>query len=142
MGPTIAPRSKIVSPATQASVVPSAATMITIVAYGLVSGAMPGISSRRSRGSDGGRRRRGTASGSAPRSSLGARLRTRWPQYGHSVTYMLTSEPQFLQTTNSSASLTDSRIPPGRARQEGLSVYAEVFSMISPTTSRRSWLAS
>jgi hypothetical protein len=41
-------------------------------------------------------------------------LRTRWPQYGHSVTYMLTSEPQFLQTTNSSASLTVSEDTPGR----------------------------
>src|SRR2546423_8668914 len=82
---------------------------------------MPGISSRRRRGSEGGRRRRrGRASGSAARSSFGARLRTRWPQYGHSVTYMLTSEPQFLQTTNSSASLTESRIPPVRVRQEAL----------------------
>src|SRR2546423_6455180 len=81
---------------------------------------MPGISSRRSRGSDGGRRRRrGRASGSAPRSSLGARLRTRWPQYGHSVTYMLTSEPQFLQTTNSSASLTVSEDTPGRPAPSG-----------------------
>src|SRR5947207_10527989 len=78
---------------------------------------MPGISSRRSRDSDGGRRRRrGRASGSASGSSFGARLRTRWPQYGHSVTYMLTSEPQFLQTTNSSASLTGPRIPPARDR--------------------------
>ena len=38
-----------------------------------------------------------------PRSIFGARLRTRCPQYGHSVTYGLTSDPQFLQTTKRSA---------------------------------------
>ena len=36
------------------------------------------------------------------RSIFGARLRTRCPQYGHSVTYGLTSDPQFLQTTKRS----------------------------------------
>ena len=84
-------------------------------------------------------------------SSFGARLRTRWPQYGHSVTYMLTSEPQFLQTTNSSASLTVVRGYPRLTRahraprtgtRAGRPAYAEVLSMISRTTSRRSWFAS
>jgi hypothetical protein len=35
--------------------------------------------------------------------SFGARLRSRVPQYGHSVTYGLTSEPHCLHTTNRSA---------------------------------------
>ena len=53
------------------------------------------------------RRRRSRASSrtrtsSPTRSSFGARLRSRVPQYGHSVTYGLTSEPQLLQTTDSS----------------------------------------
>ena len=56
-----------------------------------------------------GRRRRRfgrCASSTSPRrSSFGARLRSRAPQYGHSVTYGLTSEPQFLQMTLSSVSL-------------------------------------
>ena len=39
---------------------------------------------------------------SPTRSSFGARFRSRVPQYGHSVTYGLTSEPQLLQTTDSS----------------------------------------
>ena len=48
----------------------------------------------------------GCASSASPRrSSFGARLRSRAPQYGHSVTYGLTSEPQFLQMTLSSVSL-------------------------------------
>jgi hypothetical protein len=34
---------------------------------------------------------------------LGARLRRRCPQYGHSVMYGLTSDPHCLQTTNRSA---------------------------------------
>jgi hypothetical protein len=63
---------------------------------------MPGISSRRMRGSE----RRDFFGfgglGSPPLSSFGARLRTRCPQYGHSVTYGLTSDPQFLQTTKRS----------------------------------------
>src|SRR3954453_5630040 len=71
------------------------------VPYGRVSGAMPSISSGRSRGRRLRRPVRGR-SDSLLRSSFGARLRTRWPQYGHSVTYGLTSEPQFLQTTNRS----------------------------------------
>src|SRR5919109_4271485 len=69
------------------------------VAYGRVSGAIPAISSARSRGSLVRRRRFG---GVAPRSIFGARLRTRCPQYGHSVTYGLTSDPQFLHTTKRS----------------------------------------
>src|SRR4051794_8393148 len=114
-------------PATAVIVVASAATIRMPVAYGRTSGAMPGISSRRSRGSEGGlRRRRGAASAPSPRSIFGARLRTRWPQYGHSVTYMLTSDLQFLQTTNSSASLTVSEDTPGDEALGG--VYAAVFS--------------
>jgi hypothetical protein len=35
--------------------------------------------------------------------SFGARLRSRCPQYGHSVMYGLTSEPHCLHTTNRSA---------------------------------------
>ena len=43
--------------------------------------------------------------GVPPRSSFGARLRSRVPQYGHSVMYGDTSEPQLLQTTNRSGPL-------------------------------------
>src|SRR3954447_18282406 len=73
--------------------------------------------SRRSRRSAERRRRRSRrvsrgASSSPRRSSFGARLRSRVPQYGHSVTYGLTSEPQLLQTTLSSVSAT----PPGYPR--------------------------
>ena len=39
------------------------------------------------------------------RSIFGARLRRRVPQYGHSVMYGLTSEPQFLHTTKRSGEL-------------------------------------
>src|SRR5438874_12248831 len=63
---------------------------------------MPGISPRRIRGSERDRRRLGAAGSPVPRSSFGARLRTRCPQYGHSMTYGLTSDPQFLQTTKRS----------------------------------------
>ena len=63
---------------------------------------MPAISSARNRGSFLARARR-LGWGSQPeRSIFGARFRTRCPQYGHSVTYGLTSDPQFLQTTNRS----------------------------------------
>src|SRR3954451_1464257 len=74
---------------------------------------MPGISPRRSGESRGARprRRRPPPSGSRPRSIFGARFLTRWPQYGHSVTYGLTSDEQFLQTTKRSGSLTEPRIP-------------------------------
>jgi hypothetical protein len=71
------------------------------VAYGRMSGAIPAISSARNRGSFARRRRFGGAA-PPPRSIFGARLRTRCPQYGHSVTYGLTSDPQFLQTTKRS----------------------------------------
>src|SRR5215211_996082 len=71
------------------------------VAYGRASGAIPAISSARRRGSFVRRRRFGGAA-PPPRSIFGARLRTRCPQYGHSVTYGLTSDPQFLQTTKRS----------------------------------------
>ena len=52
------------------------------------------------------RRSSRTRTSSPTRSSFGARLRRRVPQYGHSVTYGLTSDPQLLQTTDSSVSLT------------------------------------
>src|SRR4051794_41980103 len=49
------------------------------------------------------RERRGLGSEIVPsRSIFGARLRSRVPQYGHSVMYGETSAPQFLQTTNRS----------------------------------------
>jgi hypothetical protein len=58
-----------------------------IVAYGRDSARMPGISPRRRRGSEGaGVRRLRRFSATRPsRSSFGARLRSRLPQYGHSV---------------------------------------------------------
>src|SRR3712207_1946439 len=67
---------------------------------------IPGISPGRSRPRDG--RTRGAAFGSRrrpPLSSFGARLRRRLPQYGHSVMYGDTSEPQLLQTTKRSGLL-------------------------------------
>src|SRR5215213_4543561 len=64
---------------------------------------MPGISPARSGP------RRGLAAlggfGVPPRSSFGARLRSRVPQYGHSVMYGDTSRPQLLQTTKRSGPL-------------------------------------
>src|SRR4029077_6283747 len=73
------------------------------VAYGCRSGRMPGISPRRRRGSDVAVGRRLTRSRIRPsRSIFGARLRSRVPQYGHSVIYGLTSDPQFLHTTKRS----------------------------------------
>jgi hypothetical protein len=48
---------------------------------------------------------------SSPRSIFGARFLTRWPQYGHSVTYGLTSDPQFLQTTKRSGWLINRGYP-------------------------------
>ena len=98
-------------PVLATSVTSTAMAIRTIVASGRVSAAMPGISPARRRGSAGAAdRRRGSSS--SPRSIFGARLRTRWPQYGHSVTYGLTSDEQFLQTTNRSGSLTRPRILP------------------------------
>src|ERR687897_3812722 len=64
---------------------------------------MPGISPRR-RGPRRGREALG-GFGVPPRSSFGARLRSRVPQYGHSVMYGDTSEPQLLQTTKRSGPL-------------------------------------
>ena len=67
---------------------------------------MPGISPGRRRPSVGRRRRAAFGSfGTPPRSSFGARLRSRVPQYGHSVMYGETSDPHFLQTTNRSGPL-------------------------------------
>ena len=59
------------------------------------------------------RRPSARVSSSPRRSSFGARLRSRVPQYGHSVTYGLTSEPHFLQTTLSSGELTPETISGG-----------------------------
>src|SRR3954465_9013269 len=77
----------------------------TIVAHGLrsnVSVRRPGIRTSRSRR----RWRRGLGSEIVPsRSIFGARLRSRVPQYGHSVMYGDTSAPQFLQTTKRSGPL-------------------------------------
>jgi hypothetical protein len=81
-------------------------TSVQVATGRLSSGAMPGISSLRSFGRrSAARRRRGSLG--VPRSSFGARFRTRWPQYGHSVTYGLTGSLQFLQTTKRSGSATD-----------------------------------
>src|SRR3954454_8042506 len=101
-----------------------------MVAHGRVrpSARSPGISPGRSRPSRGLRSvavrlraRRPTRRGSraAPaglRSIFGARLRTRCPQYGDSVTYGLTSDPQFLQTTKRSAPRAIAFDDTGRAR--------------------------
>jgi hypothetical protein len=66
------------------------------------------------------------------RSIFGARLRSRWPQYGHSVMYGDTSELQFLQMTKRSGSVdTLARLS-----------HSAVAATISAMTSRRSWLAS
>src|SRR5215210_7136268 len=66
---------------------------------------MPGISFGRSRPSAGRRRGAFGGLGVPPRSSFGARLRSRLPQYGHSVMYGDTSRPQLRQTTNRSGPL-------------------------------------
>src|ERR687890_1919822 len=66
---------------------------------------MPGISLGRSRPSDGRLRGAFGGFGVPPRSSFGARLRSRLPQYGHSVMYGDTSRPQLRQTTNRSGPL-------------------------------------
>src|SRR5688500_19445960 len=66
---------------------------------------MPAISSALRRGSFLARLRRLVSGSPVDRSIFGARLRTRWPQYGHSVTYGLTSAEQFLQTTKRSGSV-------------------------------------
>src|SRR5436305_8519679 len=74
-----------------------------IVAYGRDSARIPGISPRRNLGSAGvgGRLRRRSLTRPS-RSIFGARLRSRLPQYGHSVMYGLTSDPQLLQITKRS----------------------------------------
>src|SRR5436190_5660067 len=103
------------------------------VAHGRVtpSAVRPGISPGRRRPSRGWRavavrarrprvRRRGSRGVPALRSIFGARLRTRCPQYGHSVTYGLTSDPQFLQTTNRSGCDTQIRgYPRGNRGRKG-----------------------
>src|SRR5262245_2662270 len=118
------------------------------VAYGFVSGAIPAISSARSRGSFLARLRRLVVGSPVERSILGARLRTRCPQYGHSVTYGLTSDPQFLQTTNRSGCDTvPLRVPGAESATGGYSPVASgrpgnVASGILPSASLRSWFAS
>src|SRR5436190_23022855 len=116
---------------------------VAIVAQGRTSGAIPSISSGRSRGRRD-RRRRGRRLPGAPLSSLGALLRTRCPQYGHSVTYGLTSDPQFLQTTKRSGCDTVfSEYPAALGYSRGTSTDSgREATRISPTTSRRSWFAS
>src|SRR4051812_29187592 len=81
------------------------ARTIVIVAYGRRSARMPGISPGFRRGRV--RRRRGGLGSrpTPPRSIFGARLRSRVPQYGHSVMYGDTSDPHFLQTTKRSGPL-------------------------------------
>src|SRR4051794_19152025 len=66
---------------------------------------MPGISPGLRRPSDGRLRGGFGAFGVPPRSSFGARLRNRLPQYGHSVMYGDTSRPQLRQTTKRSGPL-------------------------------------
>ena len=61
-------------------------------------------------------RRGGLAGGASGRSIFGARLRSRVPQYGHSVTYGLTSAWQFLHTTKRSGWDMRSILRSGRAR--------------------------
>src|SRR5215207_1127321 len=109
-------------PARPSSVTTTDARISAIVAYGRRSGLMPGISPRRS-GASRGRTRRG-ALGAPPRSSFGARLRSRVPQYGHSVMYGDTSEPQLLQMTKRSGPLAIGHrfYAPGRAARGGIAV--------------------
>ena len=78
-----------------------------IVAYGRRSARMPGISPGFRRLSVVRLPARGAWAPcrAPPRSSFGARLRSRVPQYGHSVMYGDTSEPHFLQTTKRSGPL-------------------------------------
>src|SRR3954447_24576049 len=86
----------------------TAVTTSRIVLQGRASPRMPGISPGRSGARRGrGRLRRGGGGGfgTPPFSSLGARLRSRVPQYGHSVMYGDTSARQFLQTTKRSGPL-------------------------------------
>src|ERR1700727_1783115 len=80
--------------------IPSATS--TMLAYGCASWRIPGISPRRRRDKDGEGDRRVFSAIRPLRSIFGARLRSRVPQYGHSVMYGLTSDPQFLQTTKRS----------------------------------------
>src|SRR4051812_29078137 len=92
------------TPATSSTVAIAETSTIARLTTGRPSARTPGISPGRSRPSDGalGRRRSRSRRGTAPLSSFGARLRSRWPQYGHSVMYGLTSARQFLQTTKRS----------------------------------------
>src|SRR3954454_19054026 len=120
----------------------TAVTTSRIVLQGRASPRMPGISPGRSGARRGrGRLRRAErgAFGTPPFSSLGARLRSRVPQYGHSVMYGDTSARQFLQTTKRSGPLDMGyRFYAERAGGH----YACVAATISRTTSVKSWLAS
>src|SRR5690606_14253992 len=95
-----------VTPAAQTIVAASESATSRIVATGRPPAATPGSSGTLTRDA----LRRGLRAGSSPgRSIFGARFRRRFPQYGHSVTYGLTSELQFLQTTKRSGSLIPSK---------------------------------
>src|SRR4051812_47666760 len=124
----------------------TAVTTSRIVLQGRASPRMPGISPGRSGARRGrGRLRRAErgAFGTPPFSSLGARLRSRVPQYGHSVMYGDTSARQFLQTTKRSGPLDMGyRFYAERNGGRLPSRYAVVAETISRTTSLKSWLAS
>ena len=135
-------------PASQASDASSDASTSATVANGRESARMPGISPGRSAPRGAGAWRAQAAGDDPPRrvSSFGARLRSRVPQYGHSVTYGLTSEPQLLQTTKRSGPLDIAASMLRRARCLGGGSPA-TSGAPSPRrsramTSRRSWLAS
>src|SRR5665213_464982 len=85
-----------------------------IVAYGRVASQLLVLPAPTARTRAPGRRERLSSAPSPPRAGLGwlgpctrgsfgARRRRRLPQYGHSVTYGLTSDPHCLHTTNRSA---------------------------------------
>ena len=104
-----------------------------IVTYGPAVRADAGDLARRAAARAAGAARRGGL-GVPPRSSFGARLRSRVPQYGHSVMYGDTSEPQLLQTTKRSGPLAmDHRFYASRSGR---------FGPTSFTTSEKSPFAS
>ena len=108
-----------------------------IVAYGRRSPRMPGISPGFRRPSDG--RLRGALGGFGvpPRSSFGARLRSRLPQYGHSVMYGDTSRPQLRQTTNRSGPLAmDESILRARSARPSLAWRHDLAEQFRPVVVR------
>ena len=85
----------------------------------------------------------GALAGASGRSIFGARLRSRVPQYGHSVMYGLTSAWQFLQTTKRSGDDMASILGTGRGLPRTLlRRHNAVAATISAMTSLRSSLAS